>query len=371
MLKVFLALALVSELAWGGNGTAVAQPEVPVGAVYTMTNQATGNQVLMYSRDSNGTLTLMGRFPTGGRGTGDGLGSQGSLVLGNHVPLLFAVNAGSNEISVLATMPTGLRLVHKVNSGGVRPISLTVHNRLLYVLNDGGGSSIAGFTVGQDGHLTPLPNSIRPLSGPGVNPAQIQFSPDGRMLVVTEKASNMIDVYRVGSDGLTTGPLAQPSAGLEPFGFAFHPLTGNLVVSEAANDLPGQASASSYTLTNNGQLQVVSGAVHNMQQASCWVSLADQLGIAFVSNTASGTISSYRLGQDGSLSLVNPTAATTALGSAPQDLAMSQLNRYLYVLNAGTGNIGGYQVMSDGSLMHLGDFAGVPVDAGAQGLAAR
>jgi Lactonase, 7-bladed beta-propeller len=156
---------------------------------------------------SNGTLTPAGMFSTGGSGNPvaqpgdpptDPLASQGSLILSEDNDFLFAVNAGSNEISVLAIGKDGLMLVDKVASGGIRPISLTVHENLLYVLNEGGTPNITGFTVSDEGQLSPLAGSTRPLAGgSAADPAEVRFSPDGELLTVTEKASNLIDTYTV------------------------------------------------------------------------------------------------------------------------------------------------------------------------------
>ena len=186
------------------------------GAVYVLTNQVS-NAVAVFDRAPDGTLTPAGVFSTGGAGNPipspgdpptDPLASQGALILSNNNRLLFAVNAGSNEISALSIGKDSLTLVDKVSSGGVRPISLTVHGDLLYVLNEGGTPNIAGFTVGATGALTPLPGSARPLTGGSLaDPAQVNFSRDGALLVVTEKATNLIDVYVVGADGVVIVPI--------------------------------------------------------------------------------------------------------------------------------------------------------------------
>src|SRR2546423_5091107 len=67
------------------------------GVVYTLSNRAKGNAVLVFRRESDGSLSPAGRFTTGGTGTGAGLGSQGAVVL--HGDRLFAVDAGSDQIT--------------------------------------------------------------------------------------------------------------------------------------------------------------------------------------------------------------------------------------------------------------------------------
>ena len=339
------------------------------GAVYVMTNQPTGNAVTAFSRAPDGTLTLVGTFPTGGLGTGGGsdpLGSQGAVILSNH--LLFAVNAGSNEISVLAVEREGLGLVSKVPSGGVRPTSLTLHQDLLYVLNAGSGT-INGFTVGTDGELTPLAGSTRPITGgAAADPAQVEFTPDGKLLVVTGKMTNVIDTYRINHEGLASGPQPNRSHGLTPFGFAFDN-RGNLIVSEAFGGAPNQSALSSYTVSREGALTVVSGSVRDFQTAACWVVITNDGHYAYTSNTGSSTISSYRVRPDGTLTLLKSVAATTDPGSAPIDMALSNGSRYLYVLNDVTGTINAFRVESDGSLSPVAGVGGLPPNA--QGIAAK
>ena len=134
-------------------------------AVYTLTNQVAGNAVAVFNRAADGTLSAAGTIATGGTGTGGSLGSQGAVALSDDGRRLFAVNAGSNDVSVFDVGPTGLSLASQTASGGTLPISLTAHGSLLYVLNAGGAGNISGFSVGAIGGLTPIAGSTQPLSG--------------------------------------------------------------------------------------------------------------------------------------------------------------------------------------------------------------
>src|SRR5437879_10058790 len=167
-------------------------------AVYTLTNQVAGNAVAVFNRSADGTLTAAGTIATGGTGTGAGLGSQGAVALSDDGRRLFAVNAGSNDVSVFDIGPAGLALASRTASGGTLPISLTVHGNVLYVLNAGGNGNISGFTLGSSGALTPIAGATLALSGSNVGPAEVQFSPDGNRLVVTEKNTNRLDLYEIG-----------------------------------------------------------------------------------------------------------------------------------------------------------------------------
>jgi 6-phosphogluconolactonase len=347
------------------------------GAVYVMTNQA-ANAITVFEREQDGALSLADSFPTGGSGDPvaqpgdpptDPLASQGSLILSEDNRFLFAVNAGSNEISVLEIGKKKLFLVDKVASGGVRPISLTINDDLLYVLNEGGTPNITGFRVSDEGKLTALANSTRPLAGgSGADPAQVEFSPDGRLLIVTEKKTNLIDSYAVGTDGLATGPLSNPSNGTTPFGFAFDN-SNRLIVSEAFGGAPNQGALSSYTVSTNNSLSVVSGSVKDLQTAACWVVITKSGRFAYTSNTGSGSVSSYQIGEGGTLTLLESVAASTGAGSAPIDMAFNKNSRLLYVLGGGSQMVHAFEVDSDGSLTPIGSVGGLP--PGVQGIAAR
>jgi len=351
------------------------------GAVFAMTNQASGNAIAAFARSADGSLTFVGNFPTGGSGAGtqpDALRSQGSLILGSasdeddHMEekgdLLFAVNAGSNEISVLRVERNGLTLVSKVSSEGIRPTSLTVHGRLLYVLNAGSGT-VNGFRLTGKGQLKPINRSARPISGGSTaDPSEVSFSPDGRLVAVTGKSLNNIDTYLVDEDGRLVGPKMNPSNGPTPFGFAFDDRR-HMVVAEASGNFPTLGAASSYSVSRSGDLRVISGSVHNAQAATSWLVISNDGQFVYVSNTGSADISSYRLSRDGTLTLIDPAAGSTEMGSMPADEALAANGRYLYVRNDAVGTINSFRVEQNGSLTWIASTPGLPPNA--QGLAAR
>ncbi len=381
--SLFILALLSNATAQRPNPTPRARPSpVPrnfqAGAVYVLTNQV-DNTVAVFRRTADGMLTPAGEFPTGGAGdpvpqgtdpATDPLASQGALILDRGHQFLFAVNAGSNQISVLRISQAGLDLIDVVDSGGVRPISLALHENLLYVLNEGGTPNITGFTVGTDGTLTPLAGSTQPLIGDtAADPAQVSFNPDGTLLVVTEKAGNRIDTYTIDENGLPSAPIDNASNGMTPFGFAFSN-PGFLVVSEAFGGTPSASAASSYSAGDDGVLSVISGSVPNSQTASCWVVITNNGHLAFVSNTGSGTISSYDLASnDGTLSLINSVAGDTGANSAPIDMALNVSSHFLYVLAGGLQSVISFRVEHDGSLTLIDTDGGLPL--GAQGIAAK
>lgn len=368
--RIILAAVFVLPLIAGFSSPVTADDgDGSPGAVYTMTNSASGNEVVLFRRSANGSLSMQDSYPTDGLGSGAGLGSQGSIALSPNGRRLFVVNAGSNDISVFAVNGRRLNLINVVGSGGERPISLTVHDRWLYVLNAGGSGNISGFRIRENGSLVPLDGSTQPLSNGGTGdspmPAQISFDPKGEILVVTEKATNLIDVYRV-RRGIAGPPRTNDSAGITPFGFAFDP-SGHLIVSEAFGGEPGASAVSSYKLDDR-EVNVISPSVGTSQTAACWVVISKDGKFAYDTNTGSSSISSFAIGKDGSLTLLDPQAGLTGEGSSPIDMALSNNGRFLYALSGGTSTVSIFRIQSDGSLDHRGE---VSVPEGSVGLAAR
>ena len=366
----FLALAAAAVVACEPN-RGIADPDASVAAslqakrtVYTLTNQTSGNEVAVFTRAPNGTLTAAGTYSTGGTGTGGGLGSQGAVVLSHDGSWLFAVNAGSHDVSVFRVREGGLSLASRTPSGGTQPTSVTVYGNVVYVLNAGGDGNITGFTLSLTGALTPIAGSTRSLSGTTTAPAQVEFSPDGRQLIVAERATNLLDVFPVDVRGVAGERTSFASAGGTPFGFAFGP-RDLVFVSEAA--APG--SASSYTLGRGGDLQVVSAAVLTHQGAPCWAVVTGDGRFGYTGNAA-GSVSGFAIGADGSIRLLNADGATAVVtGGGVNDIALSTDSRYLYVLQTGANPaIHAYRVQRDGQLEPLGPVAGLP--AGTRGLAA-
>jgi 6-phosphogluconolactonase (cycloisomerase 2 family) len=367
-LTLFLLLAL---LILGSSGQVFADSH-GANAVYVMNNDADANAVLVFDRAADGTLTESGSYLTGGLGTGGGLGSQDALVLSDNGRYLFAVNAGSNEISVFATDGNNLHLTDTVASGGERPISLTSHGSWLYVLNAGGSGNITGFRLDSNGQLAPIPHSTQHLSNDGVGdapgPAQVSFRPDGRQLVVTEKASNQILTYDVRRSGQATAPVVTASEGATPFGFDFTP-NGVLIVSEAFGGAADASTASSYGFSH-GQLEVISSTVATNQTAACWVIITPDGKYAYTTNTGSSSVSGFQISPNGSLELLDADGRTgeTGDGSSPIDAIISSNGETLYVLSGGTSTVTAFHIAADGSLTNLGNIS-VPV--GSVGIAAN
>lgn len=348
-----------------GSAFGFAQADAP-GLVYIETNSSTDNQVQVYSHGFDGALSLLASFSTGGYGTGAGLGSQGAVVMSDNGRFLYAVDAGSNDLAVFAVSGRGLRRIGRYGTGGTMPISVTAKQDLVYVVNAGGAGNIAGLRSRADGRLDPISSSFRTLSGEGVGPAQIQFSPQGDLLVVTEKGTNTIDTWPI-HNGRPGALVTSTSSGATPFGFDFD-TRGHLIVSEAAGGAAGASSASSYR-PFQGHWSPISASAPTHQTAACWLAVSPNGRFAYTANAGSGTISGFSISRDGGLTLLMPNGLSgdTGSGSHPVDMGFNRSGRFLYVLANGNGSIAEFRVSEDGSLTPIGTVTGLPLSA--QGLA--
>ncbi len=350
-----LTTLLISGALLAGAGPALSAREA--GTVYTESNAGTGNQVLVFHRAWDGTLTPAGAVASGGMGTGAPLASQGAVALGGDGDWLFAVNAGSDSISSFRVTGGGLELAATAGSGGTTPVSLAVSGHLLYVLNQGGTGNIAGFWVGDHGELEMIPGSSRPLSSASASAEEVGFSPDQSTLLVTEKATQIIDTYKVRANGRVTGPTLQPSHGAGPYGFTF---TGwnELLVTEAAVN-----SVSSYDL-EHGTLALDSPSVPSQGAAPCWIAATPDGRFAYAANAHIGTIAGFGVGRHGALTFLGltttPSIPLLDLAAAGDDL---------YALAEGTNQILEYEVGEDGGLTEIGQEGSIP--ASAAGLVAQ
>jgi 6-phosphogluconolactonase len=333
------------------------------GAVYALTNSPEGNAVVVYERDDDGSLTPAGSYPTGGNGTGAGLGSQGAVIVSDDERLLFAVNAGSDSVSSFRIEGDELEFVDSAPSGGSMPTSVAYSRGLLYALNADAPNNVSGFRVDRKGNLNPILGSARPLSAASTSPAQVGFSADGRTLLVTERATNLIDSYTVSRhSGLLTGPSVHASAGPTPFGFAVNK-RNTLLVSEAG----AGGGASTYRIGDAGALDPVSSMVMTGQRAACWAVVTKNGRYGYVTNAGTGNISGFKIENDGSGSLLDADGVTGVTGGNPTDAALSEDSRFLYARVAALSEIAIFRIRSDGSLAKLPSLTGTP--AGLAGLA--
>jgi 6-phosphogluconolactonase (cycloisomerase 2 family) len=375
LVKSLVGAGVVAGLAsWVGPVAAGAQePQAGTGAghaVFVQTDNPDGNQIVAYTRVANGTLTVADTYDTGGAGgvlngsVVDHLASQGSLTYDSAHALLYAVNAGSNTVSVFNVNGNQLSLQQVISSGGSFPVSVAVHDNLVYVLN-ALDASLSGFRI-EGGKLHPIEGSTRRL---GLTiptdtsqfthaPAQVAFSPDGSQAIVTTKANgNDLDVFSVLPDGRLSGsPVVNVEPGTVPFAETFD-AAGHLVVANA-----GPNSLSIYTLNADGTLLLID-SVATGQAATCWV--AGARGFFYTSNAGSGSLSGFQDNARGQLSLL----AQTSTDAGTVDAAATGDGQYLYVQTGKAGNVDEFRVAAGGSLSPIGSVT-VPSAAGGEGIVA-
>ena len=337
------------------------------GAVFVQTDNTAGNAVVAYQRAPDGTLTLAGTYPTGGRGgvlagsVVDHLASQGSLTYDPEAGLLLAVNAGSDTVSVFGVRGDRLELRQVVWAGGAFPVSVAVYGNHAYVLDALGGGALYGYRIA-NGHLSPIPGSRRglgldPTATPQFTntPGQVAFTPDGSALLVTTKMNgNDVDVFAVRPDGrLSASPVVNPEPGTVPFAIAFDRY-GHVLVAEAGPNALATFALSGGTLT---PLAVADTG----QMATCWVARAGRY--FYVSNAGSGSVSGYAAGGSGSLTALGNTK--TSAGTVDAAAA----DGFLYVQTGAAGIVDEFAVGAGGALTSLGSVT-VAGSAGGEGIVA-
>lgn len=368
-----LAVGLVVALSGSASAAVVHRSHTGRGAggvVFVQTDNLSGNQVVAYHRAPDGTLSLARVYGTGGLGgqlagsAVDHLASQGSLQYDPLHAAVYAVNAGSNTVTVLAARGDRLFLRQVVGSGGTFPVSIAVHGNLVYVLNALDGGSVQGYRAAF-GRLIPIPGSKRllgldPTATPQFTntPGQVAFSPDGSQLIVTTKANgNDIDVFSVGASGrLQASPVVNPEPGTVPFAITFD-RDDHLVIANA-----GDNAVATFALHADGTVTQLD-SVGTGQAATCWVVRDGRL--LFASNAGSANVSGYSTSSSGALTLLGQTP--TDPGTV--DAAVASGGRYLYVQAGGTGSVDEFRVSPAGSLTGLGSVT-VPGAVGGEGIAA-
>lgn len=358
--------------------TAPAAAPVPLAnQLYAETNE-TANMVVHMVRNADGTITAKNRAATGGVGLNglkpgtsavapNSLGSQNSVVTSTDKTLLFAVNGGDSSVSVFSIdQSTGdLTLKKSTKLLGSTPSSLAFRNGFLYVMFQSGANQIGAYSVQADGSLSQLSLSNLPLTNS--NPTQVVVSPDGNFIVVSAgTASNMIVMYPMNKDGSLGSPVTNTAGINTPFAGAY--ASTNVYLS---SDIMGKALAS-YTMNNAGALSLI-GSVVSGEAAPCWLVVTPNGKFAYVGNGA-GSVSSYSVAANGSLTLLSARAAfepgvLTGVNSVSGDSWISPDGKYLYADYFGIDKVIAYSIGADGSITKLNEVVvGTSTKLSLQGL---
>jgi len=372
-----LGIAAAVAVAVPASASASTGASPVTGHVYVNDNTKGTNTIGAFDRHADGSLSPVpgSPFAAGGAGTGSGLASQGAIQITQDGRFLIAVDAGSNQVSVLrihfhgslSLVPGGV-----ASSGGTLPDSIAVHGNLVYVANSGnGGSNYTGFRLGFDGRLFPIPGSTVTLAA-NAAPGDVLFNGTGTKLVGTEVGPSVIDSFTVGFDGRLTAAPGSPfkAEGLGPFGSEFRPTDPHqLFVSNAHNTAADSGTISAFTDSRNGTLtSVLASPFADGQMAPCWVEISHDGQFLFTVNTASGTISRFQIADGGVLTLLGSTPVGQTGGVGAVDARLSPDGRYLFVDESRIGKVGAFAVHG-GNLTELASSpASLPAGATPAGI---
>jgi len=362
-----IAVAVLAALAFTVAVGVSAASAGSTGAVFTMSNAAR-NKVLVWKRASDGSLSFVGQKATGGSGTGGRLFNSGGIALAPG--WLYAVNPGSDSVSVFRVNGTSLTRTDVEPSGGAKPISVAVRDDLVFVLNAGDANNVRGFRRASDGTLNAIAGAAQPLSQDNAKAAQVGFIGNGTELLVTESATGHLTRYAVTPSGAISAPQSTSSNNAEPFGFDSAP-DGTIVISEAANHVAGAGTVSSYRVNGSGVPTSITASAATTQTATCWIEVTPHGLYAYASNPLSDSITGFALGSDGSLRELDANGVTAATGanSLPFDMTSSN-GKFLYVLAAGATSILAYRIdVATGALTPRPGVSGLP--SAASGLVSR
>src|SRR5450631_729002 len=351
----------------GAAGASTASPVV--GYTYIDGNTATANTIDGFARHADGSVTPLpgSPFAAGGAGLGTGLASQGAIQATPGGRYLLAVDAGSNQISVLRVTAGGVPVLvgQPVSSGGIKPVSVAVSRHgLVYVANSGaGGSGYSGFRLHARGRLTPIPGStvtVPDASGLG----DVFFNATGDHLIGTRTGTSLIDSFVVLPGGRLLAAEGSPftGQGLGQLGAEFSPARPwQLFVSNAHNGA-GLGTVSAYRDSFLGRLSPIGSSPYpDGQTAPCWVEISHNGRYLFTVNTGSGNVSSYAINPDGSLALIDSTPISG--GGADTDARLSPDGRTLSVDGSGNHLLSVFAVHGG----HLTELPGSPTPLPAGG----
>ncbi|MFJ2676173.1 MULTISPECIES: lactonase family protein [unclassified Streptomyces] len=374
IVKVAVTVAL-STAAFAVPATAAPTSTAPPAdhhgkAVFVQNDRVEGNQVIAYSREADGSLHKRAVYGTGGKGgvlggsVVDHLASQGSLTYDSQHKLLYAVNAGSNTVTVFSVDGDRLHRQQVIESGGVFPVSVTAHGDRVFVLNAREGGSIQGFRLkeGKLHRVAAWHRALRLNTGAAPEfthtPGQVAFTPEGSQLVVTTKlGGNSIEIFHLDREGvLSHKPVVDSKPGAQPFGLTFD-AQNRLVVADGVED-----ALLTFRIHKDGRTTLVDAAPTG-QQATCWVSRTGSH--FFASNAGSNTVTRFLQNREARLERLG----NTPTGTGTVDSSITPDGRFLYVQTGGAGAVDAFRIHADGSLTKISTTK-VPDGVGGEGIVA-
>lgn len=314
-MKVVFIILLLSLISVNmSNGASSVGEEGDVGAVYTMTNGASFNEVLISRMNSIGQLIFSGTIRTNGIGVKttatDPLSSQGSMIVYSNY--LFVVNPGSNSLSMFVINPsdaTQITLVSVAPTNGWFPISVTVNGRYACVLTGGNETGIRCYTYSSSGlfivpsfdrDLTSYISQTIPPTGVANTFSQIQFSADDQSLIISVKGASdrnrgYLLFYKLTNNGasLSLNPTLQtPPEGIYPFSMTLAGRNGLLITDPGARGVLTQTYSSVTGTISNSVLTPIDASIAG---ALCWSTYSPTIGNYYVIGLSPAAVVELRL----------------------------------------------------------------------------
>lgn len=389
---------------------------------YVVSNKSGENTVVGYAGSDAGGYSMIGEFGTGGKGTGDleipALQKDPNHPLANgDDPLISAeaitsvhdgkmaavVNPGDATVSLMSVSENGsLELVNSVAASDLFPVSLASHGDFVASASVGADNMNGSITLFRinNGKLETIEGARRDLKA---RPSTIAFSSDGEHVIVNELVTGKIKVFAVTDGTLSAEPVSQVDSPRDtadrfhaiPVGFVVSGDGGDdlVLMSEARFLTPefglrsgnGEvvqsplytwqtSSISTYRLTDDGQISLVSGdvltgaAVEGGEIANCWVAISPDGKTLWAANALSSSISSFRIRDNGTAALINEHAYK----HSDETLFFSDLNvnaagDKLYQLIGNRGEVMVFDIADNGDLTHTQTLSGLP-ELGAYGM---
>ena len=289
--------------------------------VYTETDNSNPGQnaVIAYRQNSDGQLTQIGSFNTGGTGVANPQGLLGpddsdkEVIASPDGRLLFAVNQGSNSIAVFRVHRDGsLGLVNNtaISSGGTEPVSLAIGDGRLYVVNRGDevqgqagtiAPTITVFNIRQNGVLTQdlAATTTLPL---GLSPSQVLISSTSRLAFLDTftppPLNNVTDAnevlpFQIAADGalipVSSGGVGAPVTPPLLLGLAQNP-TENIIYA----GLTGANQVGVFTFHGAGNLNLF-GTVSVQGKGPCWTLVSANGKFLYTVDTGTNSVGVFSL----------------------------------------------------------------------------
>jgi hypothetical protein len=359
------------------------------GAVYTMSNAPTMNQILIHRLSIKGKLTMVGAVNTNGTGVSttktDPLVSQGPLIVYSNY--LFAVNPGSNSLSMFminSSDATQLTLLSVQPTNGWFPISVTVNDMYACVLTGGNITGIRCFTYNSSGlyvvpsfdrNLTSFISQTVPPKGPPQSMSEILFSADNLSLIIAVKGLNEAArgylLFYLLSDHqtkLSSSPIqVTPNSAIFPFSMTLVERNGLLITDPGAEGvLTLKYSSTNGKITNS----LFTPIDPSLAGALCWSTYSPTIGNYYVIGVSPAAIVELNL----NLSSISNPVRIIRYYSLPKNTGALEATvvtlvgkDYLYVIGTTAHVISGYQLNEVGnaipntiSVVQEGDTSRIP-----------